>query len=150
MHSIRKFLLLLLVFLLPAAARPAEHPLSADDVTLLLIGGASADRLLTLIDQRGVDFQMTPELEKKFRDEGATDSVIEALKKAGEKLAPPAEPQPGERAATLEEKINAAIPSPSNDNPVAPTFALKDLAGKPVDLADYKGKVVLLDFWGFW
>ena len=76
-------LLVWLVVLVPAVVRPAEHPLSADDVTLLLIGGASADRLLTLIDQRGVDFQLTPELEKKFRDQGATDSVIEALKNAG-------------------------------------------------------------------
>ena len=152
MRRIRKILLVSLVVLLPAVVRPAEHPLSADDVTLLLIGGASADRLLNLIDQRGVDFQVTPELEKKFRDQGATDSVIEALKKAGEKLAPPAEPQPGGRAVTLEEKINAAIPSPSpsNDDPVAPTFSLQDLAGKPLNLADYKGKVVLLNFWASW
>ena len=152
MHRIRKMLLVWLVVLVPAVVRPAEHPLSADDVTLLLIGGASADRLLTLIDQRGVDFQLTPELEKKFRDQGATDSVIEALKNAGEKLASPGEPKPGERAATLEEKINAAIPSPSpsNDDPVAPTFSLQDLAGKPLNLADYKGKVVLLNFWASW
>ncbi|MBW3624268.1 MAG: redoxin family protein [Armatimonadetes bacterium] len=30
----------------------------------------------------------------------------------------------------------------------APAFTLKDLSGKPVSLADYKGKVVLADFWG--
>jgi peroxiredoxin len=29
----------------------------------------------------------------------------------------------------------------------APAFTLKDLSGKTVSLADYKGKVVLLDFW---
>jgi peroxiredoxin len=29
----------------------------------------------------------------------------------------------------------------------APAFSLKDLGGKTVSLADYKGKVVLLDFW---
>jgi peroxiredoxin/YHS domain-containing protein len=29
----------------------------------------------------------------------------------------------------------------------APAFSLKDLAGGTVSLADYKGKVVLLDFW---
>ncbi len=32
----------------------------------------------------------------------------------------------------------------------APQFALTGLDGKPLDLADYKGKVVLLDFWATW
>ena len=29
-------------------------------------------------------------------------------------------------------------------------FTFKDLQGKPVSLSDYKGKVVLLDFWATW
>jgi peroxiredoxin len=32
----------------------------------------------------------------------------------------------------------------------APAFSLKDLKGRTVDLAEYKGKVVLLDFWATW
>lgn len=32
----------------------------------------------------------------------------------------------------------------------APDFALKDANGKLIHLADYKGKVVLLDFWATW
>ena len=32
----------------------------------------------------------------------------------------------------------------------APTFALKDLSGKKVSLADYKGKAVLVNFWATW
>lgn len=32
----------------------------------------------------------------------------------------------------------------------APTFILKDLNGKDVSLADYRGKWVILDFWGTW
>ena len=31
-----------------------------------------------------------------------------------------------------------------------PDFAEKDIAGQPVSLARYKGKVVLLDFWATW
>ncbi len=33
---------------------------------------------------------------------------------------------------------------------VAAPFSLVDLNGKPLDLAAYKGKVVLLDFWATW
>ena len=32
----------------------------------------------------------------------------------------------------------------------APDFSLKDVNGKPVKLSDYKGKVVLLNFWATW
>jgi peroxiredoxin len=32
----------------------------------------------------------------------------------------------------------------------APEFELKDASGKVVKLSDYKGKVVLLDFWATW
>jgi peroxiredoxin len=32
----------------------------------------------------------------------------------------------------------------------APDFVMKDLAGKDVRLSDYKGKIVILDFWATW
>jgi peroxiredoxin len=31
-----------------------------------------------------------------------------------------------------------------------PDFEVKDIAGKPLSIANYKGKVVLLDFWATW
>ncbi len=39
---------------------------------------------------------------------------------------------------------------PEKDRHVAPAFALKDLDGKTAQLSDYKGKVVLLNFWATW
>jgi peroxiredoxin len=43
----------------------------------------------------------------------------------------------------------AAI-KPEKERKPAPDFALKDANGATVHLADYKGKVVLLDFWATW
>jgi len=48
-----------------------------------------------------------------------------------------AQPQAKERKETQERKQ-------------APNFTLKDADGKSVSLADYKGKVVLLNFWATW
>ena len=37
-----------------------------------------------------------------------------------------------------------------SDHPLAPDFTLYELSGQKLDLADYRGKVVLLDFWATW
>jgi len=44
----------------------------------------------------------------------------------------------------------AAGACPGGAKPANLDFTLKDLDGKDVRLADYKGKVVLLDFWATW
>ncbi len=41
-------------------------------------------------------------------------------------------------------------PRPSPVGPHAPEIAGEDLDGAPLRLSDYRGKVVLLDFWGDW
>jgi cytochrome oxidase Cu insertion factor (SCO1/SenC/PrrC family) len=33
---------------------------------------------------------------------------------------------------------------------VAPEITGKDLENKPMKLSEFRGKVVVLDFWGFW
>ena len=43
----------------------------------------------------------------------------------------------------------AAIKPPAKRN-AAPEFTLKDSQGKSFNLAEYKGKVVLLNFWASW
>ena len=45
----------------------------------------------------------------------------------------------------------AAKTSPAAEpKPVAPNWQLRDINGKPINLADFKGKVVILDFWATW
>jgi thiol-disulfide isomerase/thioredoxin len=48
--------------------------------------------------------------------------------------------------------VQAEAPAAKNDKPLkaAAEFELKDADGKTVRLSDYKGKVVLLDFWATW
>jgi len=51
--------------------------------------------------------------------------------------------------SSLERPVKAAIKPAANRKP-APDFTLKDSDGKAVKLSDFKGKVVLLNFWATW
>ena len=48
------------------------------------------------------------------------------------------------------ETVRAQTVKPDKDRKPAPEFTLKDVNGKSVHISDYKGKVVLLDFWATW
>ena len=47
-------------------------------------------------------------------------------------------------------KAPDAAACPADAKPANLEFTLQDIDGKPVRLADYKGKVLLLDFWATW
>ena len=156
--------------LVASGARAAQTPLSQDDVLLLLLGGAPTERMVGLISQRGIDFKMNPDLAKKFHDAGADDIVIEALQKASAKAptapgpaparspAPAAAATPGavppapsaSKEADLDREISATYARDPAEHPQAPTFSLTDFNGKNLSLANYSGKVVLVNFWATW
>lgn len=130
--------LVVLACLLPVVVRSAEHPLNQDDVTLLLIGGATTEKMIELIGKRGVDFRMNPDLAKKFHDSGADDRVIEALQAAGEKLkASPASTTAapgvrGETAAAPSASPSAVQPKEGGDHPAAPSTVSPVSEAKPI------------------
>jgi thiol-disulfide isomerase/thioredoxin len=47
-------------------------------------------------------------------------------------------------------RVGTAVPAADTTAKPAPEIKLKDLEGKDVSLADYKGKVVLVNFWATW
>jgi len=52
--------------------------------------------------------------------------------------------------ALMAASAQAREPAPYEGDPQPAELKLKDLNGKTHDLADYKGKVVLLNFWATW
>lgn len=57
--------------------------------------------------------------------------------------------QPGTGAATGADLAGSPQPIPRTGAP-APDFQVMSLEGKPVSLQDYRGKVVLVNFWATW
>jgi peroxiredoxin len=62
---------------------------------------------------------------------------------------PPPSPLPAANAQSSTADQTDTVSSPLLNQP-APAFALRDLAGRRVSLADYRGKVVLINFWATW
>lgn len=84
-----------------------------------------------------------------------TSATPTALVMAPTKAAP-SPTKPGATPAATKEVVAIAVPTvPASGgapklNQPAPDFKLKDLDGQQVSLSDYRGQVVLLNFWATW
>jgi len=73
------------VFISVAAAQSAEptpEPLTESKILTGLKGEISPRRLTVLVSRLGVNFTLTPEVERRLRAVGATDELIAAIRKA--------------------------------------------------------------------
>jgi len=58
--------------------------------------------------------------------------------------------QPSAPGALQGEEAAAMLSCPADAKPANLNFTMKDVAGKNITLADFKGKVLLIDFWATW
>jgi peroxiredoxin len=56
----------------------------------------------------------------------------------------------GTAPSVLRGELNGAAACDPNPKPANLAFSLKDVSGVTVNLASFKGKVILLDFWATW
>jgi len=69
---------------------------------------------------------------------------------AGCKKKEPEPPQQDQAKVEAEEKPTGDKAPPDPSAKPAPSFTLQDLKGNQISLSDFKGKVVVLDFWATW
>lgn len=78
------------------------------------------------------------------------DDVAAERTAAAAALAPVASHTPDADRAAAEEEQSAGAACMPNAKPAKLDFTIKDLDGKDVSLASFKGKVILLNFWATW
>ena len=139
-------ILLVLAFLSAPPPLTAEKgkPLSDKDVAELLSGGVPNSEVARVVTENGISFQLSAALEKQFRDLGATDGLIDALRKAS---LPETNPQPSPAKGML--KIRSQPGEAQvyvNDEPKGITSPEGDLKLSDLDPGTYHVRVVLTGY----
>jgi tetratricopeptide (TPR) repeat protein len=77
------FILTNVGFLAAQLEMPAVVPMTQGELVELLKGKVSGDRIVAEVAQRGVDFDLTPDIERKLRKAQADDRLVEAVRNQG-------------------------------------------------------------------
>jgi tetratricopeptide (TPR) repeat protein len=97
------------------AQGPPSPPLTEKEVIQLLKSKEAHPQIAEQIMQRGVDFEMTPDIEKQLRKKNAEDQLIEAVKqmtpsaraaRAASGGAPPVSPEEGKKLQAIQSELD--------------------------------------------
>jgi hypothetical protein len=88
-------LALLIVSAIRVPAAQNNKSLSQKEVLELLEGGVPSARVSSIIDERGIDFNFTGEVEQRVRNAGGDDDVVAALRRASQRRAESERPRTG-------------------------------------------------------
>jgi len=113
------------------AAHPGEKTDDMSQVALM-----RATLYLQVMNQHDQGIAMLEQLVKDYPNTNNGKLVAQALPQLKQQAAG----QAASNAANSALKVGAAFPD----------FAVKDLDDKPLSIAAYKGKIVLVDFWATW
>ena len=127
------------IYTVPADADLTRKP---EMLYIDLLGGVSPDAPSPVVDpaskHRFFGFNIAHLVEVEGRWYFARPSISGAILKAQETTSP---------AETIKSPASAQTLSVGEQ---APAFTVQNPEGKPLSLADFKGKVVILDFWATW
>ncbi len=128
-----------LPYMKTAYDRTSNELNSTEHYAEILAGTGQYAKAMEIIDKGMKDGQssalLKEELKKDYIKVKGNDSGYDQYQASLEKMA---------KAKIMTDLAKTMI------NTSAPTFALKDLDGNTVSLADLKGKVVIVDFWATW
>ena len=77
-------------YLLPASGQEKEAPLTEEQTLKMLQAGVPSSQIAAFARRDGIDFQVTPALERNLRQAGATESLVQLLRKLGSASSVPA------------------------------------------------------------
>lgn len=110
-----------------------------------------AARYYYLMSKAGNSAEAFPELERAVLEGASNEEIRAELRTVYGKLNPGKDPNAYVAALVkqFEDKHQAELLTKMIKEP-APNFMVTDIKGKQVSLNDFKGKVVVLDFWATW
>jgi hypothetical protein len=135
------FLLIAGVMLAGPLAAEKGKPLSVKDVTELLKGSVPSPDIAAMVNENGISFRMFDELENQFREAGATDELIDALKKASKPEDTP--PPPPARGILKVQSQPGEAQVYVNDEPKGPTNTSGELRLSDLAPGSYRVRVAL-------